>query len=679
MTIRGATGLAMPIGRVAAAVMLLLLAVASTASPTHAGGRGQLYAFKSEAELVRFLQRSQGVRPGFLPEPVPVPPPPPPPPPVMAMPSVSPAAPAAPAAKATQDVPVEVSAFSAESIVVTGSRIASPSITNTQEAAVDEGGIVKVQGEVLVILRRGRLFTVSVAGGGMKAVDQINAFPPGSDGDGWYDEMLVADGWVVVIGYSYGGGGTELNRFRISPEGRLTYADTYYLRSDDYYSSDNYASRLIGRNLIFYTPLPLYWETNPLDVMPAIKKREGGKTGARFRRIAQAQNIYIAPDMRRDPESVDTLHSVTTCNLTAPTLKCSAMGVLGPESRSFYVSSSAVYLWVGDEWSERGESRPESQIYRLPFDDEERPGAVGVRGGPINQFSFREDRRDGVLNVLVKSEGGGDGMWRSDFGAGALALVRMPLAAFGDGMHEVDKGRYRVLPSPGPFNSLTNRYVGQYLLYGVGNDWVSRDVDNGPVWAVPLSGGDITGLKVGQAVERIEITGRDAIVVGGDRMQNLVFSSIELTTGAPPKLGDRYVNAASSEGETRSHAFFYSPDASSPYGDSGLLGLPIARPGRPAFRQLFQNSAAMLFLRRKERRLSPLGELAASAEGFQDDSCVASCSDWYGNARPIFLYGRVFALLGYELVEGKVGDGDIREIGRVNFAPKRPAAGREAP
>lgn len=659
MTIRGVTSLARQTGRIMAALALLLLAATATASPSYAGARGKLYAFRSEAELVRFLQRSQGE--GRWPI-VSAPPPPPPP----AAPATAAAAPAMDAA------PGE--------IVVTGQRIASPSITNTQEAAVDEGGIVKVQGEILVILRRGRLFTVSVAGGGMKAVDQINAFPPGSDGDGWYDEMLVADGWVVVIGYSYEGGGTELNRFRISPEGRLTYADTYYLRSDDYYSSENYASRLIGRNLIFYTPLPLYWETNPLDVMPGIKKRVQGKTDVRFRRIAQAQHIYIAPDFRRDPESVDTLHSVTTCNLTATTLKCSAMGVLGPESRSFYVSSSAVYLWVGDEWSKRGESRPESQIYRLPFDDEELPGAVGVRGGPINQFSLREDRRDGVLNILVQSEGGGDGMWRSDFGEGALALVRVPLAEFGDGMREIDRSRYRVLPAPATtYRSVTNRYVGAYLLYGVGNDWGSTEVSKGAVWAVPLSGGEITKLSLRQAVDRIEITGRDAMVVGGDERQNLIFSSIELTTGAPPKLGDRYVNPASSEGETRSHAFFYSPDASSPHGDSGLLGLPIARPGRAAYNQLFENSAAMLFLRRKERRLSPLGELAASVEGFEDDACVASCSDWYGNARPIFLYGRVFALLGYELVEGKVSDGDIREIGRVNFAPKASPGGRGAP
>ena len=56
---------------------------------------------------------------------------------------------------------------------------AEPGITNNQEADVDEGGIVKVRGDILVILRRGRLFTVSLAGGGMRPVDSIDAFPPG--------------------------------------------------------------------------------------------------------------------------------------------------------------------------------------------------------------------------------------------------------------------------------------------------------------------------------------------------------------------------------------------------------------------------------------------------------------------------------------------------------------------
>jgi hypothetical protein len=35
----------------------------------------------------------------------------------------------------------------------------------------------------------------------------------------------------------------------------------------------------------------------------------------------------------------------------------------------------------------------------------------------------------------------------------------------------------------------------------------------------------------------------------------------------------------------------------------------------------------------------------------------------------LFLRGRVFALLGYEIVEGSLADGRIRERRRVNFAP----------
>jgi hypothetical protein len=53
-----------------------------------------------------------------------------------------------------------------------------------------------------------------------------------------------------------------------------------------------------------------------------------------------------------------------------------------------------------------------------------------------------------------------------------------------------------------------------------------------------------------------------------------------------------------------------------------------------------------------------------------DDKCHASCVDWYGNARPLFLRGRVFALLGYELVEGKLDQGRMVEVRRISYAPQ---------
>jgi hypothetical protein len=67
----------------------------------------------------------------------------------------------------------------------------------------------------------------------------------------------------------------------------------------------------------------------------------------------------------------------------------------------------------------------------------------------------------------------------------------------------------------------------------------------------------------------------------------------------------------------------------------------------------------------------PLEESGAHEDGVKDDGCKASCVDWYGNARPIFLRGRTFALMGYEIVEGELGYDSITETRRISFAPRR--------
>ena len=569
---------------------------------------------------------------------------------------------AAPAADAAQSVGVSEA-----------SSPAAPSITNTQEANVDEGGIVKVSGNTLVILRRGRLFTVSLAGGRMRPVDSINAFPPGVTGQGdWYDEMLLSGDRVIVVGYSYARGGTEINRFRLDPAGRLRFEDAYHLRSNDYYSSRNYASRLIGNRLIFYTPLYLNWRDDPLEALPGIRRWRAGSTDRNFTRIATARQVYIPPAAMdgRDAE-IDTLHSVTTCDLTAPVLDCSAVGVLGPSSRTFYVSGKAVYLWMSD-WSYRSRDPARSYIYRLPLGFE-RPSAIGARGAPVDQFSFREDAAQGILNILVRSERGGDAMWRPEVTAGDVALLRIPIAEFGDGSRDAPRARYRPLPKPeGDSWNFHNRFVGDYVLYSAGA--YGRSPGASTLFVAPVRGGQVARLPISHAVDRIEALGRDAMGVGSGP-SGLGFTAVELLPGRAPRVGDNYTLPNAAEGETRSHAFFFSPDPSTPDGASGILGLPVARRADPAFARFFGSSAAMIYLRRANRQLSPAGELEARAEGTTDDGCTASCVDWYGNARPIFLPPRTFALLGYELVEGAIERGRIREVGRVNFAP--PARRRE--
>src|SRR2546421_11402051 len=539
------------------------------------------------------------------------------------------------------------------------------SITNTQHAGVDEGGIVKLHGDHLVVLRRGRLFTVAMGDGSLKPISTVDAFGPEIDPRyTWYDEMLVSEDTIAVIGYSYERGGTEVGLFRIDRAGNLAYRSTYHLRSNDYYSSRNYASRLIGSKLVFYTPLYLNPDSNdPFVQFPAVRKWHKGATPQEFQRIVAATRVY-RPERQFDSTYGLALHTVTVCDLAQDDFKCEATAVLGAPGRVFYVSPESVYVWTTN-WARYGQkTNQQSMLYRMPLDGSS-PSAIGVSGSPVDQFSFLESE-DKHLNVLVRTGSSGDGMWAAESSAGDVALMRLPLSLFNDGSDSASSWCYHPLPKP-ESAAFQNRFVGNYLLYGIGsgagqpqNRWQAS------LYVVRWTDGDTNELTLKHGVDRIEAMADGAVVVGTDG-KDLHFTSIKL--GDSPEVADDYTRRDASQGELRSQGFFYKPDGP----DSGVLGLPISVPGRAGYMNLFQSSAAIIFLRNRSLHFEELGELGAEAEKAVDDGCRASCVDWYGNSRPIFVRGRVLALLGYEIVEGDLKNGSMRELRRINYAPQRVA------
>jgi hypothetical protein len=537
------------------------------------------------------------------------------------------------------------------------------SITNTQHAGVDEGGIVKLHGNNLVVLRRGRLFTVGIADNALKPIAAVDAFGPDINPRyTWYDEMLVSEDTVVVIGYSYERGGTEIGLFNIDKAGNLSYRSTYHLRSNDYYSSRNYASRLIGNKLIFYTPLYMNpYVDDPTTTFPAVRKWHKGATPEEFQRIVAATKIY-RPEGQLNTTNGIALHTVTVCDLGNNDFKCDATGVLGPPGRVFYVSPESVYVWATDWQYYAQQSKERSMLYRMPLDGTS-PSALGVSGSPVDQFSFLESQ-DKNLNVLVRSNGAGDGMWDAERTGGDVALLRVPLTSFNDGSDSASSWDYHRLPKPRGY-TFQNRFVGDYLLYGTGSGWGAPESKNkANLYAVRYAAGEIDELTLTHGVDRIEALGTNAIVVGTDGT-DLHFTAIRL--GDTADVADEFIRKGASQGELRSHGFFYKPDGP----DSGVLGLPISVPGRSGYKHLFEGSAAILFLRNNSLRFEEIGELGAQSEKAVDDRCRASCVDWYGNSRPLFFRGRIVALLGYELVEGAVQDGHIRETRRINYSPQR--------
>ncbi len=570
--------------------------------------------------------------------------------------------------RVTMRLPLCASVMALQEVVVSSaSEAASATITNNQHDGVDEGDIVKRHGDHLVVLRRGRLFSVDVSAGRLRPVSAINAYGPGIDASGdWYDEMLIAGDRIVVVGYSYRRGGTELGLFHIDRDGKISYEATYDLRSNDYYSSRNYASRLVGTHLIFYSPLAFYGDSaHPLNALPALRRwRSESDTGG-FHPTATARRVYrfAGADSAKIAQA---LHTVTMCDLAAIEVACESTVVIGPSSRSFYVSPDAVYIAASaPAWCRpdcRASDADASTIIRMPLDGAQ-PSAILTRGTPIDQFSFLE--QDGVLNVLLQANRWGDAMWGPEIGSGGLALLQLPLTRFVDGTREALPGAYRPLPSPTRGTDLHDRFVGNYLLYGAGNSWGRPRAAGSFVVVVPTDGGEITRVALQSPVDRIEAMGRRAVVVGGDTTA-IHFTAIRL--GDRPFKDDEYSISGLSQGELRSHAFFYKQDGRD--SDHGMLGLPVRGRGEPGWKHLIDESAAVVFLRNDDGDFRSLGRLEARPTSESThDSCVASCVDWYGNSRPLFFDGRLFALLGSEIVEGRLEDERIHEIRRAAILP----------
>ena len=550
------------------------------------------------------------------------------------------------------------------------------SITNNQETGVDEGDIVKSFKNYLVILRRGRLFSVRLGddnASGLETVSIVNAYPEGSRLGTWYDEMLIYDRTIVVVGYSYRVGATEIALFDIDDNGIIAHRETRFLRSNDYYSSRNYASRLIDSKLIFYMPFYLFLHSSGQQVtcdLPAIMSYTPEEDDD-WSEIITATDIYHPIESTLYP----VLHTVIECDLQAPQLTCSAQAVIGSYARTFYVAPDAVYLWIASEYSDFDSSNADQEdtadennaiVYRIPLSDEDenaRPGVVRAKGSPIDQFSFKQSD-DHHLNILVRQMGYGDAMWNPEVNYGELSLIRFELDRFGENPEALEEAAYTSLSDPGGY-TIQNRFVGDYLLFGRGSAWWYENNEDRQhsVFVVNYKNAESqTEILLNHSVDRIDAMGRSAIVVGRDE-NNLIFSALALEE--TPELMDSYVREGAVQGESRSHGYFYKAMDE----NTGILGLPIRSQGQ-GYEHLWEESVEVLFLQAhmdETFQFIELGSLVNRITGQIDDNCVVSCVDWYGNSRPIFYQDRIFALMGYELIEGSLDDQALSEYDRIHF------------
>lgn len=573
-----------------------------------------------------------------------------------------------------------------EAVAVTGSRISSPaaSITNVQMRGVDEGDIVKQFRHFLVVLQDGRLFSVDTrpeGRPGLAVVDRANVYRASTE-DTWYDEMLIHADRIVVIGYSYDKAAAEFSVFTIDGRGRFAREATYYISADDYYSGNNYATRLVDDRLIIRTSL----ELRDLDLEKPIRwprirrwQREGaGDTG-----LSTGVRFYDVRDIYRpvQPTLEPALQTVSVCPLgktgAGDELACRTTAFIAPAS-IYFVSRDHAYLWAAPGYDDRERSKtapacmPEGAaafengvpgaVFQVPLNG----GALRfmpVRGDTSDQFSLDVGERE--LRALVVWNGLCD-----DDPPLAVKYFRTPLTAFSANPTSARSSDYIGLPSPdAPI--LENRFTDTALVYGGRKTWSSRPPDkdetqaSARVVAVPIDAPEkAVVLAVPHNVIRVESIGKAAVLTGYKDDAGLSISLIDLQGAA--RLSSTVTLAQRYESEGRSHAYnaAIEPDG------SGIMGVPTVKPVEGSYRWVWRSDASdVSFLSlARQGELRPLGELTARKDARHGGyKCEVSCVDWYGNTRPIFTGGRVFALAATELVEGRVRDGRIEEIGRINL------------
>ena len=176
--------------------------------------------------------------------------------------------------------------------------------------------------------------------------------------------------------------------------------------------------------------------------------------------------------------------------------------------------------------------------------------------------------------------------------------------------------------------------------------------------------------RLGFAAGRLETLGETFFTTGYSDGRGLQLAQLD------PRNGIRVTHTGvlkdRIESEGRSHAF----NLTRLDDETLLLGLPtIGRNDdtRPHWWWYQENSDVSFIRLSHTDGFAYAGDLNSDPENTDPDyDCDVSCTDWYGNSRPIFTFGRIFALSGTEVIEGEFENGHVGEVRRINLTAPVP-------
>jgi len=237
-----------------------------------------------------------------------------------------------------------------------------------------------------------------------------------------------------------------------------------------------------------------------------------------------------------------------------------------------------------------------------------------------------------------------------------LSYFTESLSRFSSSPRRADESHYIDVPDF-EGRGLENRFTDSHLVYAGRKNRRSyarnKPVQESRAIAIPAGNPEKSvEINLPHEVIRAERLGDDIVLTGHHKNKGLYLSLLKLDEA--PRRADTLFIDGRYESEGRSHAF-----NGVTYSDgSGLMGLPT--------------SLRVKDSRRNYWRSKPI--LGHGKDAVHPDyECEVSCVDWYGNTRPVFLNGRIFALIGTELIEAQHSGSRMQELKRLDIsAPLHP-------
>ncbi|MFY8133496.1 MAG: hypothetical protein ACOVKS_00665, partial [Aquimonas sp.] len=292
-------------------------------------------------------------------------------------------------------------------------------MTNNQEAGVDEGGIVKKMGSLLLVLRQGVLHVIDTGAPGRERFDLLHSHPVVADDsrdDLYYDEILTFSGGAILLGYNFESNAAELFVFKLDASGSLEPRGRWLLAVDDYFSGNDSGARIRDGELV----LSLSFSADSLlkDSWPF-----AARVGSDGEAIEATRVDLLAPDDLQVLDGLDTepqVYAFLRCDLDGllqQRLACQRNAAVANVDASTYIAADGIYLadyrWTQQAWRRRDfnpwmarwtQPTPgdyASRVLRQTQNRAEDPAVVATTGLPNNRFGFKETA-DGLY--LIGSE-----------------------------------------------------------------------------------------------------------------------------------------------------------------------------------------------------------------------------------------------------------------------------------